>query len=64
MLGGIVHGDGDGDAGNVGKATAGILMVVILEDVVHDELQAASRNLLVMANTVSSHYNSQARGKI
>lgn len=43
MLGGIVHWDGDGDAGDVGKAVAGVLMVMGLEHVVHDELQANTR---------------------
>ena len=49
MLGGVVHGDGDRDAGNVGKPVVGVLMEMSLENVVHDELQATTtKDLLVL----------------
>lgn len=44
MLGGVIHGDGDWDAGDVGKAAPGVLVVMGLEDVVHDELQGTTRS--------------------
>ena len=53
MLGRKVHGDGHGDAGNVGEAAAGILMVVSLEDVVHDKLQATSRTRSLCQTTLA-----------
>ena len=57
MLFGIVHGDWDWDAGDVGEAVLGILVVVALEYIMHGNLHADTHKccqiaLMLHVNTV------------